>query len=197
MIIPAPLSGDGNMQWKVTAPSTDLPISVDEAKFMGRIDGDYEDDLIGSLIQSVSDAVERYIGRALLIQTLTASLDFWPENPIKLPRPPLVSITSVNIVQEDLTSTEYSSDNYYARIITTPGELVLKDGVTPPENTDRYHGGFEIVFVAGYGTTDDIPSAIKDAIKLWTVVLYETRTAPSDPPPEIKGLLDFYRIRRV
>ncbi len=188
--------GDGNRKWDVTTAPTLEPITAAEVKTYARIDGDDEDTLIGTFITAVRQATEQYLGRALITQTITLSMDYWPSLVIELPRPPLISVTSVSTVDEDDTSTTYSSDNYYVRTVGDPGTIVIKRDGTLPINTDRDFGGFEIVYTAGYGATaSDVPAAIREAMKLWVAMIYETRVPIKDPPEIAKTLMDFYRVK--
>ena len=96
------------------------------------------------------------------------------------------------------------ADYWGGKIITDrvtdaiPGKLVLKRGVTPPENTDRDVAGFRITYTAGYGSNpSDIPQGIKEGLKLWVVDIYENRVITDDPPPEAKPMLDIHRVLMI
>ena len=126
-------------------------------------------------------------------------LDFWFGNVIELPRPPLISITSVVALDEDDTETTYDSDNYYLITNATPGKLIIKRSTSNPTNTSRDFGRFVITSVHGYGTAAiDVPSPIITGIKLWVSALYENRTVDAkNPPPDARKLLDNYRVASV
>lgn len=198
-IVSAELSADGNMEFKVTTAPTIEPFTVDEIKTFGRIDGDDEDDLIEGFITGVRELVEKYLGRALLEQTIVASMDFWPGAVVQLPRPPLISITEVRTVDEDGMETTYSSDYYYANTKSLPGECVINFDATEPDNTsNRQRGGYEIEFKAGYGTeATDVPFALRNALMLWVMEVYENRQMTAEPPKVIKPMLDLYKIKRI
>jgi uncharacterized phiE125 gp8 family phage protein len=193
-----PLPSDGNRLWKVKTPPTIEPISVAEVKAFARIDGDDEDIIIEGFIKAVRENAESYLGRALIQQTIRLVMDFWPDEVINLPRPPLISITQVATLDEDDTETEYSSDNYYIINEAVPGKLVIKNGASSPTNTNRYHGGFLIEFLAGYGTdSDDVPAPIRLGLWKWVAAIYENRTYDSkEPPPEARVDLDIFRVLR-
>jgi len=195
MLIPDFLSEEYNLTWKVsTAPNIE-PITNDDVKLYARIDGSSEDNLIDGFIKAVRGAAEKYLGRALINQTITASMDSWPESPIDLPRPPLVAITEVRTLDESGTSTVYSSDNYYVRTNPEPGQLVIKFDKTNPCNTDRYFGGYEIEFIAGYGAAvTDVPEAIKLGMIMWVADIYENRVPISEPPGIVQTIMSPYRI---
>lgn len=199
MIIGKSLDKYGNRHWAVsTGPSVE-PVSVDELKTFARIDGTSEDYLLNRFIEATRGAMEFYLGRSLIEQTITLKMDWWPGEVIKLPRPPLISITQVVTLDEDDAETSYASSNYYAITEAEPGLLCLKQGVTWPENTDRDHGGYEIQYKAGYGTgSQDVPELIRQGILMWATQYYENRILTPDPPPEVKLLLDnTYKMPRI
>lgn len=189
---------EDNQIWKVTTAPAIEPVTAADVKLYARIDGSSEDTLIAGFIEAVRGATEKFLGRALINQSITAVLDEWPGDVIELPRPPLVSVTSVKLVAEDDTTTTYSADNYYVQTKKEPGELVIKFDKTPPTNTDRYHGGYEIEFVAGYGdSVDDVPEAIKLGITMWVADVYENRVPISEPPGIVKTILSPYIVINV
>lgn len=196
-LISQPLSKDGNGQFKVTGFPIVEPITVDEVKVFGRIDGDYEDAFIASLIAGVRQVAEPFLGRALISQTITFSMDFWPGYVVELPRAPLMSITKVVTVDEDDVETEFNSSNYYADVINEPGRLIIKNGSSVPLNSNRYYGGYRIVFIAGYGGQSDIPEALKTGLKLWVMDGYENRVISNDPPPQARGYINDYLMVRI
>jgi uncharacterized phiE125 gp8 family phage protein len=193
----AKVTGDGNRQWGVTTAPTEEPITVSEVKTYARIDGSAEDTMLASFIKSVRQATELYLGRALITQTLTMSMDYWPGMIVKLPRPPLVSITEVRTVDEDGTTTAYAASKYMVRTLPEPGQLVIKNGVALPTNDDRYVGGFEIEYVAGYGDADSVPEEIKEAMKFWVAMIYENRVPIAEVPDLAKTLMSYLRILAI
>ena len=192
------LPKDGNSVWKVTIDPVIEPITVEEVKTFARIDGTEEDTLIASFITAARLNCEMYLGRALIEQTLTLMMDFWPGDIIKLPRPPLISITAVETLDEDDTATTYSSNNYYTVTESIPGELIIKRTVSYPTNTSRDYKGFQIRFKAGYGNSrEDIPAGIREGLKLWTTDIYENRVVRPEPPEEAKQVLQLYRVIQI
>ena len=189
------LPSDGNRIWKITtAPATE-PISTDDVKEFARIDGTDEDTLISGFITAARMNCEAFLGRALIEQTITMKMDFWPGIIVELPRPPLISITAVETLDEDGNATEYDSDDYYIITESIPGQLVIKRDATWPFNSDRDYQGYQIRFKAGYGSnTTDVPSAIRQGLKLWATDIYENRVIRPEPPPEAMPLLNLYRV---
>lgn len=197
MIEAEALPKDGNRVWSVTTAPSVEPITSTEVKYFARIDTSDDDTLIDDFIETARKNCEGYIGRALINQTITLKMDYWPGNVIELPRPPLVSITAVETLDEDDTATTYSSDNYYTITEAIPGKLVIKQGVTPPFQSGRDYGGYQIRFVAGYGAAaSNVPAAIRTALIYWVARMYEDRVVSDKPPPEAMSLLNLHRVMR-
>jgi len=189
----------GNRIWKISTGPRIEPVSVEELKLFAGIDTDDIDSLLREFIKSVRFAAEEYMGRALIQQTIRLLMDFWPSMIIELPRPPLLSVTKIAILDEDDVETEYNSDNYYVITGSTPGKVILKQSVTAPYNSMRDYAGYLIEYKAGYGTdAKDVPSPIREAIKLWAAAVYEMGFLDSKkPPPKVKENLDLFRTVEV
>lgn len=197
-LIPKDHEVHGNRSWKVTTQPAIEPVTLEDAKTFARIDGDDEDEMLTGFIKGTRQRTESYLGRALISQTITMVMDWWPGVVIKLPRPPLISITSVSTVDEDDAATVYASSNYYIMIQSTPGQLVLKQGVTHPYNTARDYGGYKIIYLAGYGIgSASVPQTIANAIMMWVTICYEDRIVSEEPPEGVKALLNIYKVPRM
>jgi uncharacterized phiE125 gp8 family phage protein len=189
------LDPKGNRAWNVSTPPAVEPITLEEVKLFGRIDGSDEDTLITSIITGVRQKVELYLNRALIEQTITLIMDWWNTFEILLPQPPLLSITKVETIDEDDVATEYAATNYYADRESIPGRLIIKRGSTLPTNTDRLAGGFKITYKAGYGSTASyVDTIIKNAMKEWAVLQYENRVFDEELPDEVKKNLRLLRV---
>lgn len=199
MIISKPNPKDGNINWTVyTAPAIE-PITLNELKLFARIDGTDEDILLTQFISAARQAAEEYLRRALITQTIRASLDFWPDNGLlELPRPPLQSITQIATRTEAGVLTVFTSTYYYAVTESDPGYVQIKQDYEYPVNYERDKAGIIVDYVAGYGDrSQDVPAQIRMALMLWATSIYENRVVSSDPPPEAQLLLDKYRLERI
>lgn len=160
----------------VTAPTVE-PISAADFKLHARIDGTDEDTYIESLISAVRMAIEQHTGRALISQTWDYWSDDVPETGIvKLPKPPLLSVTSITTYSDADVATVFSTSSYRVDVTDTMGGRVcLKSGAAWPGPV-RITSGFNIRFVAGYGTTpESVPDPLRQAIKSWVSHFYELR----------------------
>ncbi len=180
-----------------TEPAVE-PVTLEEAKNFAKVDGTAEDGLIEGFITAARVAVEKILGRSLINQSLTLRLDEWIGEVLPLPRPPLVSITEVRTLDEDGVATVFDAANYYA-ITGDRAQLVLKSTATAPSNVDRYHGGFEVEYVAGYGEDpEDVPAGIRNAILQWVAVMYESRILDTTKPPmEVMAYLSPFRLYKT
>ena len=214
------------LQWsytfKVKTPAANACVSLDEVKTFGRLDTIDEDGLIELFIEAATQAAEEYMGRSIMQQTVVMKMDFFPgiialipkylaasAMPIPLVRPPLVAVTAVRTLYEDDTTLENGDLNNAYWLTGDDAKFVIRKGSVPPINVERYRGGFEIEYVAGYGQSADtvalqrkaVPASIKMGVLLWANSMYASRGlargATGEPPPEAKPLLDPYKVIRL
>lgn len=197
-------------QWeytfKVKTPPAAMPVTLDEVKIFGRLENMDEDSLIEMFVKGATEAAEEYMGRAIMQQTIVMKMDFYPDMPIPLSRPPLVNITEVRTLYEDNTNIEIWPLTDYYWHTGDDAKFMVKKSSVPPVNTERYRGGIEIEYIAGYGNIGAtiieqraaVPMPIKLGIMLWANIMYSQRTvATTEPPQEVKAALDTYKILRV
>ena len=165
----------------VTPPSVE-PVSVAEVKAQARVDLADEDTLIEGYIRAARETLERLLWRAFITQTLELTLDGWPEgSEIRLPRPPLQSVTAVRYTTEDGTLKTLDPALYVVDAASEPGRVVLKRGKSWPSETLVPAAGVKVEYVAGYGDqASDVPEPIRQAILLLAAHWYEHREAVSD-----------------
>lgn len=161
----------------LTAPTVE-PVSLTDMKTHLRLGSATTDDAyITSLIVAIREHTEKLLGRALITQTWDAYIDDWPqEDFIKLPLPPLQSVTWIKYIDSDDITIEFSTANYTVDIISEPGKVKLNyncdwiSGVTL-----RVLNPINIEFVCGYGLAADIPKPIIQYIKMLVTDLYDNR----------------------
>lgn len=180
-----------------TGPTVE-PVSVAEFKTFARLDHDDEDAALTLMLQAVREATEKYLGRALLEQTIYYTMDKWEGSEIELPYPPLLEVEGVFTRESDGTWTEYDAGNYFVVTEGIPGSIVLKVGAVAPDAPEVDAAGYQIRYTAGYGdAAEDVPSAIRQAILGWATVAYNTRAVTIEPPPEVRSMLSLYRVERL
>ena len=169
-----------------TVEPTAEPITTSEVKTRIVLSTTTYDTQIGTLIKAARRYFESFTGRALVQQTWKYYLSDWPDGDfIKLPHPPLQSVTAVRYTDSDDSQSTLSTDDYSVDTDSEPGRVVLNYGETWPTATLATNNPIEIEFVAGYdpGTSspvdyaENIPEGIKDAMMLMVGLL-------QDLPPE-------------
>lgn len=180
----------------ITAPASE-PVSLSEAKSHLRVDHADEDALISALITAAREECEHLLERAVAQQTLALVLDSFPAGGIQLPRPPVVSVTSVEYVDQDGVTQTMSSADYLLDDAQQPSWLLLAYGEEWPQTRDQANA-VTVTYVAGYA---DCPELIRAWMLLRIGTLYANREADSDKPaqpsPFVDRLLDRYRVWSV
>jgi phage conserved hypothetical protein, phiE125 gp8 family len=153
----------------VTAPQTE-PISLVEAKAHLRVDVDDENDLINTLRSVSREYGETFTHRAFVTQTWNDVRGGFPgdDEAIWLPRPPLISVTSVTYLDTAGVSQTWSSSLYTVTAPAGPkasaGSIVPNYGQIYPATRDVVNA-VTIRFVAGYGAATEVPALIKTCLK--------------------------------
>lgn len=160
-----------------TAPASE-PITLAEGKLHLRVDHTADDSLITALITVARERVEDITRRALISQTWDLKLDAWPVlSELRIPLPPLLSVTSVKYLDKDGIESTMPSTDYIVDTASEPGRIVLAWAKSWPETTTLYPvNPITVRFVAGYGAAgSDVPQAIRQAMLLMIGEWYENR----------------------
>jgi len=167
---------DSTSKWNLSVTSAPAaePVTVDDIKAHSRVDLADEDGWIRDAISAARRLCETFTKRAFVTQTLRLSLDQMPAWEFYLPRPPLVSVTTIKYqdssnVQQTISGSAYTVDTY-----SEPGRI------TPAYNTSWPTGivhtnAIEVIYVAGYGAASAVPASIKQAIKMTVESWYQER----------------------
>lgn len=153
------------------------PITLAEAKLHLRLDPDVahpDDTLIASLITAARIHCENFSGRTYMTTTRHLYLDAFPRGEIRLPYPPIQSVTSVEYKASSGAPAAVPTANYVVDIVSEPGRIALAYGASWPSTYPEINA-VHITYVAGYGAADDVPENVKAAIKLKLTALYERR----------------------
>lgn len=160
-----------------TAPSAE-PILSAEAKLWLKLDSDTTDDtIVASLIKAARIYCEAITGRALITQTWYYYLDSFPyENFIKLPKPPLQSVTSIKYTDSNGTLTTMSASDYSVDTDSFVGRIVLNYGKSWPVATLATKNPIVIEYICGYGAAGtNVPDDILTGIKVDIADMYQNR----------------------
>lgn len=157
------------------------PVALSEAMLHLRIydespSSNTEASLIQSMITSARRWCEKFQNRAFITQTWDLYLDNFPtESYIRIPLPPLQSVTYLKYKDAAGSLQTMDTDNYIVDIKQEPGRVALIYGQSWPSTYGEAQA-VQIRFVAGYGDdAEDVPENVRSAIKIYVADLYETR----------------------
>lgn len=165
-----------NYSLRVTVAPTVEPVTLEEAKLHLRVDDDNttEDDLIESLITVAREHAEAFTNRAFLQQTLRMKMDEFP-CVIQLPRPQLISVSSIQYVDTAGVTQTLSASLYRVDSDSDPARITPAYGQSWPSTQD-ITGAVTVTYVAGYGAAATaVPTGIRQAILMLIGTLYENR----------------------
>lgn len=152
----------------------DPVIALTYAKTHLRVTHNAEDTLISRLVQAATEHAEVFQLRTLLERSWRLTLPRFPQGSpvIRLPRPPVQSITS--IVYTDPDGNEQTMPGSQYRLLDD-GRIYLAVDAWP--STASVADAVQITYVAGYDDEGDLPAATCAAILLLVGNLYENREA--------------------
>ena len=164
----------------VTKPQGE-PLTLAQAKHQVQQATNVDDNLLSEIIiPAVRERGELATQRAFLRQTWQLLLDGFPASAfIDLPKPPLISVSSVQYYDTGGTlRTLTVTTDYLVQAPAGPrcrrGRLALPLGVVWPTALEQM-GSVIIEFVCGYGAAVDVPAALKGAMLLDVGTLYANR----------------------
>lgn len=165
---------------QLVSDSTALIVATTDIKRQVNLPStDHEDDVwIGGAIRAARRYVEHHSRRAMLNQTWDYVLDGFPPSnyPLRLPKPPLSSITSISYYDGTNSSTTLATSDYSLHK-PTDGQAYLRppvDGTWPTTRTRD--DAVTIRMVVGYGAQSaNVPDTYKHAIKMLVGHWYENR----------------------
>lgn len=154
-------------------------INLSEIKNFLRIDFEDDDNLLKRLLKSAIKRCELYISQSLNLKTYQLSL-YKIDKEIKLIYPPIINITSINIVDKNNNSIEFK--NY---IFDKISNKIIFNNI--PSNFYRV----DIIYEAGY---TEVPDDLKQALLFHISKMYEDKNGYSPIP---KASLNIYRNYRT
>lgn len=150
--------------------------------------------MISGFITRARRAVEERTRRALLTQTWAQEMDYGPFM-TEIARPPLQSVTKIEVTGFNGTVTLVDPSVYVVDTISEPGRVILNPGqIWPVWPTMRGFSSFKITYNAGYGAAatavpDPFIQVIYELVSFW-YLNREGQNVPSD----IFGDLDPYTL---
>ncbi len=202
---------------RVITPPASEPVTLAEMKTWARIDDTTDatanmaaDALLSSLITAAREEAENITRRAFLPTILELSRVTFPGDSlevIELPRPPLVSVTSVIYVDTAGVAQTMDPAAYAVEAPSDaiPAVLYLPSGSWP--TTAVVPSAVRIRYTAGWPDAAAVPENIKTWIKLRSATLWANResivagnvsaSAVEMPSRFVDGLLDRWRVMGV
>lgn len=165
------------LDWIVTeesAPSFQ-PVTLERAKEHLRVDSNTEDALIGLYLAAATREIEDATGRSFASRSWRLTMNTWPAGAtIRLPRPPIRSINSIQILdRSENVITVPTMD--YGLVASDPGYLWMLRAL--PNHDPAPVGAYQITYTAGWASAADVPAALGVAILLTLGHRYENREA--------------------
>lgn len=168
------------MPISVITPPVAEPITVDQAKDWLKIDFDNDDEMIAMLISAAREKAEHYCNARFV--TTTVKETFSPS-----------SIMVTTAVGPNVAGIVVGSDGE-TLVLGTDYTVKTDDRQTLIHVLNRQEEALEVTYTAGYGTANDVPTAIKQAILLTVSDYYENRVdAVRSLPTASAHLLNAYR----
>lgn len=164
--------------WKQSVAPVIEPVSLEEAKANSRIVSDADDELIRRLIKVARTQFEEETGRQCCRATWQLKLDEFPNGGefIELPRPPLVSVSSITYTDTTGVSQTVSPSYYAVSTAWEPGRIRLTYGYSWPATRDVKEA-VTITYLAGYATAAEVPENWRHAILMLASDIYENDAA--------------------
>ena len=170
---------------EITPPAAE-PLSVADLKAAVGIDWSDDDGLIESIGKAARRWVELFTRRQIITATYDLYLRDWPaSNVIRIPRPPLQSVTHVKYDDADNAEQTLAATVYDTDAVSEPGRVFLKKDQSWAAlygAPDDYE--IRVRLVCGYGAaqqaTELVPDDILHAIRIITRDLYENQSAHTD-----------------
>lgn len=156
----------------ITAP-VEEPLTINEVKEYLRIDGTDFDNLLTSLIKSAREAAESFQNRVYITQTWELTLDYFPTLPLKFPKIPLQSVTSIKYFDINGIETTWDVSNYIVDSDSEPGRIAFSYGKSWPSVSLRPINAVKIQYIAGYGDSTDVPENVKLAMMVFIAHRFE------------------------
>lgn len=184
---------------RTVEPTVEI-LSAAEVKLHTHISHNVEDALIAQWIKSGRIAIEQYVNRSLVEQTYEVYFDGWPLFPVELPRPPLISVTSVLYYGDDGTEYTFDSNNYIIDNVSCPGRIAQANNVILPTTSLRSINSVKITYKAGYVTAlliANLPETFKDALYIYCTWRNENRSGENDIPRAFYDILRPVRLNNV
>lgn len=177
------------MSYQIVTGASGEPVSLSEVKEYMRVNHTDQDVMISSLLASVRERIELYLGSFLLRTTIREYYDCIPSDWL-LMFSPVSEVTEVKYYDSTGVLQTLSNTVYDVDLISIPARMGLKPGQSWPGVQTRMNA-VQILYKSGYADAASVPMAIKQAIKEATMMIYNN---PEDE--HIRDMLSYFRSRK-
>jgi uncharacterized phiE125 gp8 family phage protein len=149
-----------------------------EGRAQCRVDGTEEDALIQGYIDAATEVVQHRVGRVLMVQQWSQSLDCFPAYEIILPIGPVTEVTAIRYVDGDGETVTLAIDAYTVDTDSVEARIRPVDGWPV---TSSIMNAVTLEWSAG----GDCPPASKQAIRFLVGHYYANREAVTTGPSAV------------
>ena len=161
------------MTLSTVTPPAEAPLTLAEAKAHLVVDFTDDDDLITAQIDAARHLAEIRTNRQLVAATYDYKIQRF-STIIRLPKPPLVSVTSVKYLDTDGVEQTLDSAVYDVEIASVPGVITLAYNQSWPSVRSEIEP-ITIRFITGYADAASVPEGIKRWMLLQIGSMYNHR----------------------
>ncbi len=165
---------------KLAIPPAAEPVSLEEAKSAARELTDDFDSEIAKLIKAAREEAEKYQNRFYMTQTWEQSYDSFPATPIEIKKPPLQSLESVTLFDQNGGQVLVSPGDFI--VSTRSNRIWFKPEKLWPSISLQQFDSVVFRYKSGFTDISSIPESVQLAIKLY--VSYFLDNPEAEKPPE-------------
>lgn len=160
-------------QTNTTAKTTELPVSLQEAKTHLRIYSEGLDEDVRLKLAAAVEYCEDVTGRVLRVShTVAQKYPSWPCNPVRLDRQAAYSVSSVAYYDADGNSQTVDSANYRLHQSSNAASYLEIDSDFSRPSLEARDDAVTVTYLAGYSSLDYVPNSAKMAILLQLSLLW-------------------------
>ena len=181
-----------------TAPALE-PVSYAEASTWLRLPNDTDVDVVTAMLAAARQKVETDTGRVLITSSWYLYLDRFPEDGIRVPIEPLLTVASIKTTSSAGVQSTVTASNYQVDIVSSPPRIVLSDTGSWPSDL-RLTQAIVVEVTAGYGAlASAVPEPLKQAILQLVSMWYGARGSQQGVmlPPKWAGYDETIRWYRL
>jgi uncharacterized phiE125 gp8 family phage protein len=161
---------------QVVTPPTTEPLTLSEVKNHLRIDGNFDDALLGSFITSARMYFESQCEISIASQEILLALDSF-DDIVYLPRGPVQSVEDISYA--DSENNQQYMDDWIEDLVSNPARITPAFGQSWPATAEVVNA-VQVSYTTGYSTPSMVPKLLKSGMLFYVAHLYENRSAVTD-----------------